>query len=483
MACVAATVAATAALAAGPGFAAGLGVVVVADPPPVPPAAPRPEATGPPAALAPPPRQTAPAAPASPSVPTAAPIPANPPVPVSPPVSPKPPVPANPSVPATQPGPVPAGSPAPAVPLVPATSAASAPPAVAAPADDAPAFGAYLDYGPRGITRMAEFSRWLGGADVRVGHTYLPGDRWSNIEGRPGFLAAWADWRNGRADRILVLNVPMLERNEEGVPDTEVRELLRQGAAGRFDHHFRALAERLVALRAQDTVLVLGWEMNGITYTHRCGPDPESWKRYWNRIVTTMRSVPGQEFRFDFTPSRGKDAVAWTECYPGDEVVDIIGMDSYDQPAGMSFDEQVSEPYGLRHHVEFARKHGKAISYPEWGLFRNGDNAEYMRRMLAWMDEHRPLYNTLTDYCPHGVWQCDQNPEAAEVYRSVLSGRTGQPDAPPVSPPVTEPADPPSTEPAPQPSADCTALDLGDWVEHWLGGQLCVRADWWTRFD
>ncbi|WP_173883259.1 glycoside hydrolase family 26 protein [Streptomyces pharetrae] len=478
LACVAATVAATAALAAGPGFAAGLGVVV-ADPPPVPPAAPRPEATGPHAVLAPPPQQAAPSGPATPSVPASPSVAVTPPAPASPSAPAAVPVPAIPSVPST--------APAPAVPLVPETPAVPAPPAGPAPAKDVPAFGAYLDYGPRGVARIAEFSRWLGGAELRVGHTYLPGDRWSNIEGRPGFLAAWADWRNRRADRMLVLNVPMLERNEEGVPDAEVRALLRQGAAGRFDHHFRALAERLVALRVPDTVLVLGWEMNGTTYTHRCGPDPESWKKYWNRIVTTMRSVPGQEFRFDFTPSRGKDAVAWTECYPGDDVVDIVGMDSYDQPAGMSFDEQVSEPYGLRRHVEFAAKHGKPISYPEWGLFRNGDNAEYMRRMLAWMDEHRPLYNTLTDYCPHGVWQCDENPEAAEVYRSVLSGRTGGPAAPPVSPSaspsVDSPASPPATEPAPQPSADCTPLDLGDWVEHWLGGKLCMRADWWTRFD
>ncbi|MEV8548773.1 glycosyl hydrolase [Streptomyces glaucescens] len=486
LACVAATVAATAALAAGPGFAAGLGVVVAAEPPPVPPAAPRPGAAGPHAVPAPPPEQAVPAAPAGPTVPGIPPALASPSVAAVPYAHPVPSVTVSPSVP--QVPSVPSVLPAPSVPLLPAaSSAAPAVPLVPAPARDAPAFGAYLDYGPRGVHRIAEFSRWLGGADLRVGHTYLPGDRWDNIEGRPGFLTAWADWRNRRADRMLVLNVPMLERNEDDVPDTEVRGLLRQGAAGRFDHHFRALAERLVALRVPDTVLVLGWEMNGDTYTHRCGPDPESWKTYWNRIVTTMRSVPGQRFRFDFTPSRGKDAVAWTECYPGDDVVDIIGMDSYDQPAGMSFDEQVSEPYGLHHHVEFAREHGKAISYPEWGLFRNGDNAEYMRRMLAWMEEHEPLYNTLTDYCPHGVWQCDENPEAAEVYRSVLSGRPGDPAAPQASPsagpPTDAPADPPGSEPAPEASADCTPLDLGDWVEHWLGGELCVRADWWTRFD
>ncbi|OSC63724.1 hypothetical protein B5181_21770, partial [Streptomyces sp. 4F] len=284
-----------------------------------------------------------------------------------------------------------------------------------------------------GVARMAELSDWLGDAELRVGHTYLPGDRWSNIEGAPDFLEAWADWRTADPDRMLVLNVPMMERNEEGLGDDEVRGLLRQGAAGRFDHHFRALAERLVELKVPDTVVVLGWEMNGVTYSHRCGPDPEAWKTYWNRIVTTMRAVPGQKFRFDFTPSRGRDAVPWTRCYPGDDTVDIIGMDSYDQPRGMTFDEQVKEPYGLQDHVEFAKAHKKPVSYPEWGLFRNGDNPEYMRRMLAWMDEHEPVYNTITDYCPHGVWQCDDNPRASAVYRSVLSGRTDQPaPTPPV---------------------------------------------------
>ncbi|GGL70291.1 hypothetical protein GCM10010129_12220 [Streptomyces fumigatiscleroticus] len=367
---------------------------------------------------------------------------------------------------------------------------APAPPAsagAARPAPDPPAFGAYLDYGPPGVARIAELGRWLGGREPRVGHTYLPGDRWSNIEGGAGFLDVWAQWRRQRADRMLVLNVPMLERNEAGVPDDEVRALLREGAAGRFDHHFRALAEQLVRLKAPDTVVVLGWEMNGTTYTHRCGPEPQAWKEYWNHIVTTMRSVPGQEFRFDFTPTRGRDAIPWTQCYPGDDTVDIIGMDSYDQPGGMSFDEQVKEPYGLQEHVEFARNHGKPISYPEWGLFRNGDNAAYMERMLAWMGEHKPLYNTLTDYCPHGVWQCHDNPRSSEVYRSVLSGRTGEPvpepTAPTRPPEPTAPTRPPEpTAPAtPRPPVGCPAAGLGDWIEYWLGGDVCAHLGRWPR--
>ncbi|MEU3839096.1 glycosyl hydrolase [Streptomyces sp. NPDC028635] len=435
---LAAVVAASAALAPVPGFAAG--PARAGDPP-----APAPVTSAPPAAPAP-----APSA-------------------------------------ATPPGTAPTAPTAPAAPT-PAPSGASK-----SPEPVAPAFGAYLDYGPRGVARMAALSQWLGGAEIRVGHTYLPGDRWRNIEGPPGFLDVWADWRRQQADRMLVLNVPMLERNEEGVPDAEVRRMLRQGAAGQYDHHFRRLAERLVQLQVPDTVIVLGWEMNGITYTHRCGPDPAAWKTYWQRIVTAMRSVPGQRFRFDFTPSRGRDAVPWTECYPGDDTVDIIGMDAYDQPSGMPFAEQVREPYGLQAHVDFAKAHHKAISFPEWGLFRNGDNPEYMRGMLAWMAEHKPVYNTLTDYCPHGVWQCSGNPRAAQVYRTILSGQ-GHPTAPQPAKPTTPttpatpaeptvPATPVTPEPptTPKPSKSCSPLDLGDWVEYWLGGKLCVKVDWWSR--
>ncbi|MEU8434243.1 glycosyl hydrolase [Streptomyces sp. NPDC029216] len=300
--------------------------------------------------------------------------------------------------------------------------------ALAAPDDEPPkgsdtAFGAYLDYGPKGVARIPYLSNWLGGREIRVGHTYLPGDSWAGIEGRVPFLEDWAEWRRAKEDRMFVLNVPMQARNEGRVPDWQVAQLIRAGAQGEYDRHFRRLAERLVALGVPDTVIVLGWEMNGITYTHRCGPDPENWKAYWNRVVNTMRSVPGQQFKFDFTPNRGTDAIAWTKCYPGDDVVDIIGMDSYDQGPGRTFDDHVSQPYGLQQHVDFAKAHGKRISYPEWGLFRNGDNPEYVRRMLQWIEQHHPIYHTITDYCPHGVWQCKQNPRSSKAFRDALSDR------------------------------------------------------------
>ncbi|MFC9821961.1 glycosyl hydrolase [Streptomyces erythrochromogenes] len=328
-----------------------------------------------------------------------------------------------------------------------ATGAALAAPDENRTVDSGPAVGAYLHYGPDGVARIPYLSRWLGGREIRVGHTYLPGDQWAGIEGRVSFLEDWARWRRADDDRMFVLNVPMQARNEARVPDQQVVRLIRAGAQGKYDEHFRRLAERLVSLGVPDTVIVLGWEMNGVTYTHRCRPDPANWKLYWRRIVTVMRAVPGQKFKFDFAPNRGTDAIGWTKCYPGDDYVDIIGMDSYDQGPGQDFDDQISQPYGLQKHVDFARAHRKAISYPEWGLFRRGDNPEYVRRMLQWIAQHKPLYHTITDYCPHGVWQCKQNPESTKVFRDALTPEVPGPVVP--TPVVPTPVVPTPVVPTP----------------------------------
>ncbi|HEY3483699.1 MAG TPA: glycosyl hydrolase [Streptomyces sp.] len=306
--------------------------------------------------------------------------------------------------------------------------------------------GAFTDSGIEGVQHISALESWLGGTEMRVGHTYLPGDSWSSIEGGGGLLEPWAEWKRADPDRLFVLNVPMQEHNEDHLDDDEVRDLIQAGARGDFDRHFAELGHRLVDLGVPDTVIVLGWEMNGTTYSHRCGPDPEDWKTYWNRIVAAMRATPGQHFRFDFAPNRGEDAIGWTACYPGDAGVDILGMDSYDQPPGDSFYDEVTEPYGLQAQVDFATKHKKAISYPEWGLFRNGDDPDYMRLMLDWIDDHKPLYETITDYCPHGVWQCADNPKSSDVYRSMLFDR--KPVAPPAPSPTPTPV-PTTAAPAP----------------------------------
>ena len=308
----------------------------------------------------------------------------------------------------------------------------------------------------------AGLSQWLGGAPIQVGHTYLPGNNWDDIEGSPTLLGAWAVWKAEQSKRLLVIGTPMLPDNEGGVPDDDVRQLLREGADGQNDAHFTTLARRLVALGLPDAVLTLGWEMNGTTYTSRCGPDPDAWKAYWRRIVTAMRAVPGQHLRFEFAPTRGADAHPWPDCYPGDDVTDVLGMDSYDMAADdpdvtADFDSYIHEPYGLLAQVRFARQHGKPVSYPEWGMYNRGDDPVYVQRMLEWISTHDTLYQTVTDYCPHGVWRCPSNPQASRVFRRMLSvpptpTATPVPTPTPRPTPIATPVPTPTPMPTPTPS-------------------------------
>jgi hypothetical protein len=140
--------------------------------------------------------------------------------------------------------------------------------------------------------------------------------------------------------------------------------------------------------------------------------------------------VPGQRFRFDFTPVRGPNAIPWTTCYPGDDVVDIIGMDSYDQRPGRTFNDFVTQPYGLQTQADFAMAHGKPLSYPEWGLYDFGDDPAYVCDMFSWITTHNVAYHSVSDYCPHGVWRCSLNPQSSRAYRQTFGLNGGCPPTP-----------------------------------------------------
>lgn len=285
---------------------------------------------------------------------------------------------------------------------------------------DGPALGAFLGSDATGVARVPGFQAWLGGAPMTVGRTYVAGNSWRDIEAGGWAIDPWARWKNEAPGRLLVINVPLLEPNEPALDDETVHQMLHAGASGAFDRYFSALGRHLVRVGVADAILDLGWEMNGITYSSRCHPDPQTWKAHYRQVVSVLRAVPGQAFRFAFTPDRGPNAIGWTSCYPGDDVVDVVGMHTYDQPPGVTFQDYATQPFGLNAMADFAAAHGKRLAIPEWGLADHGDNARYVVELHGWMDRHGVLYHSVSDYCPHGVWRCGTNPQAADAYRSLF---------------------------------------------------------------
>jgi hypothetical protein len=103
-------------------------------------------------------------------------------------------------------------------------------------------------------------------------------------------------------------------------------------SAGDYNSRFYNLGALLVRDGLANTILGLGREMNGTWYEwseHRAPPsERDAYILAWRQIVTTMRSVPGQHFKFLWTIYPATTSVA--DCWPGSAYVDYIGTDIFD---------------------------------------------------------------------------------------------------------------------------------------------------------
>jgi hypothetical protein len=185
-------------------------------------------------------------------------------------------------------------------------------------------------------------------------------------------------------------------------------------AAGGENSRFYELGKLLVEDGLSRTVIDLGREMNGTWYEwseHRAPPsEPDAYIRAWRQIVTAMRSVPGQHFKFLWTIFMDSAAVA--DAWPGSTYVDYIGTDIFDwyggpgntypHTASGALDhankwQQIltSEPGGLNWTAALSKAAGKPVVIPEWGLdfhtFGGQDDPRFITDMLAWMRAHHAV--------------------------------------------------------------------------------------------
>jgi hypothetical protein len=185
-------------------------------------------------------------------------------------------------------------------------------------------------------------------------------------------------------------------------------------AAGKYNSKFYDLGQLLVKDGLSHTIIDLGREMNGTWYEwseHRAPPsEPDAYIRAWRQIVTAMRSVPGQHFKFLWNVFMDSAAVA--DAWPGSKYVDYIGSDIFDwyggpkntypHTASGALDhakkwQQIltSEPGGLNWTAALSKATGKPIVIAEWGLdfhtFGGQDDPQFITNMMAWMKAHHAI--------------------------------------------------------------------------------------------
>jgi hypothetical protein len=311
------------------------------------------------------------------------------------------------------------------IPLLHITPAAAAPPA--------PLLGVH--HGAAKPGEVDQFSAWLG-TDVKIAMDYVPTARWNDIEGEDWFLGAWATWLKADRSRKLMMTVPALPGPADASgPTTGIDPgpvSLAIGATGAYNDHFEALAHKLVQYDIDAQVqLRVGHEFNGPWYAWDAKGKEADFAAYWRQFVGAMRSVPGFDSSFVWNPNLTNEydmAAAW----PGDAYVDLIGLDTYDiswtansypipanasaaeisQRRSIAWNGILTNPFGLDAYADFARAHGKPLTFPEWGVWNRpdgrsgGDNPDYIERMYNFInDPHNNVASHMYFDVDHGESQ------------------------------------------------------------------------------
>lgn len=241
-------------------------------------------------------------------------------------------------------------------------------------------------------SQVADYERWIG-TPVPWALDFIAGGDWKAIDDPSWWLGRWSG-----SGRQVVYSAPMLPSSSY---------TLAAGAQGAYNDHWKKFAQTFVAKGDSDAVIRIGWEFNGRYYPWKAGGNEDAFAAYWRQIVTTMRSVSGAQFRFDWAPMMGATGADVERAYPGDAYVDVIGLDAYDQSAARPdldpaalWNNTVTRKYGLQWHRNFAAAHNKPVSFPEWGLSihptkttpTNEDNDHYIRSMRDWFGNSRLAY-------------------------------------------------------------------------------------------
>lgn len=212
-------------------------------------------------------------------------------------------------------------------------------------------------------------------------HVFLEASSWRTI----GY-ETWEVEQYASFPRRLVIDVPLLPRSGGGT--------LADVAAGADDRYFRAMGRRLVAQGRPNAVLVLGSEFNGDWESYSAF-HPPTFVAAFRHVARLLKSI-SRDFQIDWTGNAidnqaGHDP--FTEDYPGDDVVDLVGVDAYDtydsHVRDRGFAQWANQRYGIRHWARFAHAHHKPFSIPEWGLTaRNGDDPAFIRGMFGFFRNH-----------------------------------------------------------------------------------------------
>ncbi|MFC3127704.1 glycosyl hydrolase [Pseudoroseomonas globiformis] len=275
------------------------------------------------------------------------------------------------------------------------------------------ALGVYVDNNRQ---HVYSFEQWLG-REVDFVHGVIGFQSWDDYISS----ASWSVnslWKN--LGRDVHWSVPLISKDGN----------LWDAAQGDYKHYYEKVAQTILSgTPGTDKIYVrTGWEANGTWFFWNAIGKEEAFKGAFREFVETFRSV-SDRFIFEWNVAQASGGLDPATIYPGDEWVDIIGMDFYYKPEFHGYDAAKGfayirdDVYGLQWLENFAKLHGKPTSYSEWGV--QGDySAEFVNLARQWFDSHdvvlQSYWDSNADY--PGMLSDNSDPTTGAAYKEAFSG-------------------------------------------------------------
>lgn len=264
-------------------------------------------------------------------------------------------------------------------------------------------------------------------------------------------------------------------------------ESIAAAASGAYESRWRSMAVGIRQNWGNKRVIYIrpAHEFNGNWFPWSVTPSnvnqwKQAWIRYYNIIKTELKDKGyNAKVVLSYNWDSGNSGVSVDTVWPGDQYVDVVGIDKYDvwwgtgSPTTINTEARWNEwmswtdhkgNMGLPEWQKFAKSHNKPIAFPEWGLSDKtaGDNPFFIRKMHAWIAANtgsgpgQVLYDVYFNISGYGATKLYPNPEspnAANAYRDLVWGRGGaiNPNPSPPTPTPPTPTPPTPTPPTPTP--------------------------------
>ena len=252
--------------------------------------------------------------------------------------------------------------------------------------------GAYVG-SPNGNDPAAEsaFDNTMNSFSSTIGQTPQFIDTFADFSGSWDNMVASASWnawsqsRSPTAQNLTPVVAVGLGTKSDNGPGT-----LQAIAAGAHDDTYRGIAQAYENAGYKTIDMRIGWEMNGNFMPWSMGNTTDSvnqWKAAFAHVADVVHSVSGIKVNVVWNPNlANNNQIDVSTAYPGDDKVDIVGLDIYSKtykydssvsdaqyynnPSASQYNPNGTSPseWGLAQTIALAQAHGKPVGIGETGV-------------------------------------------------------------------------------------------------------------------